>query len=54
MGEAEKREPARNAAPSILGLALQVLRGELTEAEAIEILRRSMQTGDGDSTNLST
>lgn len=39
MSDAENVRPGRNDVPSVFALALRVLRGELTEAEAIEILR---------------
>lgn len=37
----ESKRPPRHAGQSVLALALRVLRGELSEAEAIEILRRA-------------
>lgn len=37
----EKRPPARNSKDSLLALAMRVLRVELSEAEAVEIVRRS-------------
>ncbi len=37
MSEAENAQPERNEEPSLIALAYRVLRGELTEAQAIEI-----------------
>ena len=40
--------PEQNAGPSILELALRVVRGEITREQAAEILRTSIQAKDGD------
>ena len=40
--------PERNAGPSLLTLALRVVRGELTEDQALEIVRTSSPAKDGE------
>lgn len=41
MSGAENGAPERTPEPSLIALAYRVLRGEITEAQAIEILRAS-------------
>ncbi len=36
----ENAQPSRNAEASVLELALRVIRGEMTEAEFLEIAKR--------------
>ena len=44
MSEGENMPPAKNSGPSVIALALRVLRGELTEAQAVEIVRSGATT----------
>ena len=48
---ASQRAPARDAALSLLALALRVLRGELTEEEAVAIVKRSTYSDDARSSD---
>jgi len=41
MNVGDNPRPGRNQAESLLSLALRVFRGELTESQAIDILKRS-------------
>jgi hypothetical protein len=45
MSEGENAQAARNQPESLLSLALRVLRGEISESHAIEILKQS-EKGD--------
>ncbi len=45
MNEGENVQPSQSAEPSVLLLALRVLRGEITEAQALEIVKRQGKEG---------
>lgn len=47
-GDSRGGERVSDEPPSILALALRVMRGELSEAEALEIVRSSADRPSGD------